>query len=102
MANQPQQPPVIDPDNIPEILCDGQFNISISSAGFATLTFTHIRPEPGPMFEKGQVISRAIVRARIVTPQANLAALRDLLISLSQAAAHTTDPTPATGGGTKH
>ena len=29
MANQPQQPPVIDPDNVPELICDGMFNVSV-------------------------------------------------------------------------
>jgi hypothetical protein len=27
MTDQPQQPEVIDPDNVPETLCEGSFNI---------------------------------------------------------------------------
>jgi hypothetical protein len=30
MADQPQQPEVIDPDNVPETLCEGMFNISFT------------------------------------------------------------------------
>jgi hypothetical protein len=37
MADQPEQPEVIDPDNVPEILCDGQFNVSVVG-DLATLT----------------------------------------------------------------
>ena len=30
MTDQPQQPEVIDPDNVPETLCEGSFNISFT------------------------------------------------------------------------
>jgi hypothetical protein len=40
MADQPQQLSAIDPDNVPEILCDGMFNVSVAG-NLATLTFTH-------------------------------------------------------------
>jgi hypothetical protein len=30
MADQPKQPTVIDPDNVPETLCDGQFNVTMT------------------------------------------------------------------------
>src|SRR5262245_29140611 len=43
MADQPQQPEVIDPDNVPETLCEGMFNVSFAGPN-AVITFTHIRP----------------------------------------------------------
>jgi hypothetical protein len=73
------QPRTIDPDNVPETLCLGMFNISFSVAGLATLTFTHIRPKPGPLIDGNQVEDESVVRARIVTTPDNLIALRDVL-----------------------
>ena len=35
-----QHPPVTDPDNIPEVFCDGQMNVAIRG-NLATITFTH-------------------------------------------------------------
>jgi len=37
-----QQPPLIDPGNITETICDGQVNISVRGP-LETLTFTHVR-----------------------------------------------------------
>jgi hypothetical protein len=79
-----QQPPVMDPDSIPETLCDGQFNVSING-GLATLTFTQARPDAIGMFKDGTYSVNAVVRARIVITVANLAALRDLLNQVLQA-----------------
>ena len=84
MADQPQHPEVVDPDCVPEIICDGQFNVSITG-NLATLTFTHVRPDPTIMFRDGRIEPKSIVRARIVTTLPNLAALRDLLNRVIQA-----------------
>jgi hypothetical protein len=37
-----QQPPLIDPGNITETICDGPVNISVRGP-LETLTFTHVR-----------------------------------------------------------
>jgi hypothetical protein len=52
MSDQPQQPDVIDPDNIPETICDGAFNLSFVGPN-AVITFTHMRPEAEPLFTRG-------------------------------------------------
>jgi hypothetical protein len=75
MADQPRQPEVVDPDCVPEIICDGQFNVSITG-NLAMLTFTHVRPDPTIMFRDGRIEPKSIVRARIVMTLPNLAALR--------------------------
>jgi hypothetical protein len=96
MMNEPQ-PTVTDPDNVPEIVCDGQFNVTVTNP-FATLTFTHKRPDATVMFRDVKIDHKAVVRARIVTSMNNLIALRDLLNRIIQ------DPAiqePATGG-TRH
>jgi hypothetical protein len=98
MADYPQQPEVIDPDHVPEILCDGQFNVSVVGS-LATLTFTHVRPDPTIMFRDARFDVKAIVRARIVTTVANLTALRDLLNRVIQAPE---TPAPPAGGPTRH
>jgi hypothetical protein len=97
MADQPQQPEVIDPDCVPEIVCDGQFNVFITG-NLATMTFTHVRPNPTMMFRESRIEPKYIVRARIVTTVENLAAFRDALNRVIQ------EPdTPAAGGGsTRH
>jgi hypothetical protein len=96
MADQPQQPEVIDPDCVPEIVCDGHVNVSITG-NLATMTFTHARPDPSMRFREARIEPKSIVRARIVTTVANLAALRDLLNRVVQ------DPdAPAAGGSTQH
>lgn len=98
----PTLPPVIDPDNVPETLCDGQFNLSFSGQS-ATLTFTHWRPDATQMFRSGNVDLSAIVRARIVFSLANLVALRDFLgANVKTTEIPTEPPAPATGGATKH
>ncbi len=68
----------IDPDNIPETLCDGRFNLSVSG-NLATLTFTHVRPAAGSLFKEGDRELKCVVRARIVVTIENLNALRNLL-----------------------
>jgi hypothetical protein len=96
MAQQPtQQPAVIDPDSVPETLCDGQFYIH-GSGPFVTLTFTHLRPDAGPMFADDQLALRQIVRARIVMTVGNVVALRDLLSRVLE----NPDRSPAAAGGT--
>jgi hypothetical protein len=98
MVDQPQQPEAIDPDSVPEILCDGQFNVSITG-GLATLTFTHARPDPTIMFRDARIEAKSVVRARIVVTVANLVALRDLLNRVIQAP---DTPAPPAGGPTRH
>jgi hypothetical protein len=97
MPDQPKQPTVTDPDNVPEMLCDGQLNVAVTGP-YATLTFTHTRPDVAVMFRDGLIDPKSIVRARIVTSMNNLVALRDLLNRIIQ------DPgTPAPpAGGTHH
>jgi hypothetical protein len=97
VTEQPKQPIVTDPDNVPEMLCDGQLNVVVTGP-YATLTFTHVRPDVAIMFRDGLIDPKSIVRARIVTSLNNLVALRDLLNRIIQ------DPsTPAPpAGGTKH
>jgi hypothetical protein len=79
---KPTEPPVIDPDNVPETLCIGKFNIAIGATGFATLTFTHVRPKANALLDRTQIEEETVVRARIVTSTQNLVALRDTLNSL--------------------
>jgi hypothetical protein len=98
MANQPQQLPAIDPDNVPETLCDGQFYISVVG-GNATLTFTHARPDATAMFKNGAIDAKSVVRARIVMTLGNLVALRDLLNRIIQSP---NTPAPPAGGSTRH
>jgi hypothetical protein len=98
MANQPQQIPVTDPENVPEVLCDGQLNVSIMG-NFATLTFTHVRPDATALFRDGTMEPRGIVRARIVITVVNLIALRDLLNRVIQSP---DTPAPPAGGPTRH
>jgi len=98
MANQPQQPIVTDPDNVPELLCDGQFNVSIAG-NVAIFTFTHVRADATTLFRDGTLKPMAVVRARIVISVENLAALRDLLNRVIQAP---DTPAPPAGGPTRH
>ena len=97
MAQQPQQQrQVIDPDNIPEILCDGRFNFHPHGV-LATLTFTCERAEPNDLFG-GTVNVRDVVRARITMTLNSMVALRDLLSRVIQ----TPSGAPAAGGSTHH
>jgi hypothetical protein len=91
----PQEPPATDPDNIPETLCIGKFNLSPGPGPLVTLTFTNVRNKVGPLIDHGTVNPESVVRARIVTTIENLVALRDLLVNAIQ------DPgaAPASGGG---
>jgi hypothetical protein len=98
MATQ-SQPSTIDPDNIPETLCDGRFYLTWSGTQLATLTFTQARPEAGPLFDQNAVRDRFVVRARIVMSLPNLIALRDLL---NGAVREGEAPTPAAGGPVRH
>jgi hypothetical protein len=97
MADQSQPPETIDPYNVPEVICVGRVNVSVLGQ-LATLTFTHERPDAKALLE-GRMDVKGIVRARIVTTVANLHALRDLLIAMTQSAETLA---PATGGTTRH
>lgn len=98
MAKQRQHPPVTDPDNVPEILCDGQMNVAIRGS-LAVITFTHVRANPTPLFKDGTVQPIAVVAARIVLTSSNLVALRDLLNRVITAPGQ---PAPPAGGPTVH
>ena len=78
MAEQQQLPPLRDPDNVPEILCDGPFNLSVMG-NLVTLTFTQVRPKIDELFKGATVANESIVRARIVLTSNTISALRDLL-----------------------
>jgi hypothetical protein len=93
-----QQPPAIDPDNVPEILCEGMFNVFVDSK-LATLTFTHRRPDAAAMMGNSIMDMRSVVRARIVMTLDNLKALRDTLDRVVQMP---DQPAPAAGGFSKH
>jgi hypothetical protein len=93
-----QHPPVTDPDNILEVFCDGQMNVAIRG-NLATITFTHVRPDPTPMFKDGTVRATAVVAARVVITVPNLIALRDLLNRVITAPQQ---PAPPAGGPTVH
>jgi hypothetical protein len=97
MADQLQQPPVTNPDNVPETLCNGPFYLSFQGGGdtsIAVLTLTNVRPDADPMFQRNTINDRAIVRARIAMSIPNLVALRDLLANNVK-----TDAVPIAGAG---
>lgn len=83
MVEQTQQRLIIDPDCVPETLCDGQFNIFVAGP-LATLTFTQMRPEAAGLLKDGTIDLKAVVRARVVLTTNNLVALRDLLSQVIQ------------------
>src|ERR1700730_1670793 len=97
MADEINQPIVTDPDNVPEMLCEGQFNVAVAGH-FASLTFTHVRPDATALFRDGTIDFKSIVRARIVTSMNNLIAMRDLLTRIIQ---DPSTPVPPAGG-TQH
>ena len=96
MVDEPQPPPIVDPDSIPEILCDGPLNVT-AFGNLVALTFTHIRPRPGVLFQDGRIETEAVVRARIVLTAQRLLGLRDLLNQIARDV-----PTPAPGGAPRH
>jgi hypothetical protein len=98
MPNDPRYPTVTDPENVPEVFCDGQSNVA-THGSFAIMTFTQLRPEPGALFKEGAVNLQTIVRARIVITMDNLIALRDLLNRIIQQADVCLSPA---GGITRH
>ena len=81
MSEQPKFDEIIDPDHVPEALCNGFINLHFSSNDFGVLTFTHARPKPQSMFVGGQTLPDLVVRARVVLTPDNLRALRDLLVN---------------------
>lgn len=88
--------PTIDPDNVSETLCLGKFNIQFGGP-YATLVFTHSRPQAAPMVDDGKLVMESVVRARIVTTVDNMVALRDLLNNLLKDV-----QTPASAAATGH
>jgi len=97
---QSTQTPAADPDNVPETLCCGRFNLSFLAGSLATLTFTHPRPKAGSLFDSNEIHEESVVRARIVMHLDNLVALRNFLNEAIKS-----DPasmtTPASGGSGK-
>ena len=85
MATRPQRRAVVDPDSVPEIICDGLFNVSVVGS-FATLTFTHTRAEPTALLRDGTIDPDYVVRARIVLPTNSFLALRTVLEQVIQKA----------------
>jgi hypothetical protein len=83
MPKKPTQLQIEYPDRVPELLCNGRFNV-YTTGDLATLTFTHIRPDATIMFQEGIVKPRCVVRARVVITLANLRELRDLLNKITQ------------------
>jgi hypothetical protein len=76
----PGQPlTIVDPDNIPETLVTGPFNIQITGP-LAVMTFTHLRNDPNDVFSrKNPPRAEAIVRARLVIPLEGLLEIRKLI-----------------------
>ena len=77
--SQLQEAPASDPDNVPETLCIGRFNLVVNNNGLATLIFTHARPKADALMDKNEMHEEHVVRARIVMTTSNLSALRDLI-----------------------
>ena len=88
MAQPDRIPPTVDPDNVPETLCIGRFSVAPGPGPLATLTFTNVRNQLGPLIDKNTIVQECVVRARIVTTIENLVALRDLLNN----SIHATEP----------
>lgn len=76
-ARPAKSPPVIDPDAVPETLCDGRFHIH-PHGNLATITFTHARRNAADLFD-GRGNLEEVVRARITMTLNNFVALRNLL-----------------------
>jgi hypothetical protein len=67
---------VIDPDLVPETWVTGRINVNVTGP-VATITFTHVRPDPADTFaNKKPPAAVSVVRARIVMPVEGLAGLR--------------------------
>jgi len=78
-------PRTIDPDSVPEMLCDGRFYLTWSGR-LGTLTFTCERPKTDVLFGQGKMEMENVVRARIVMSIENWVALRDALAANIKAA----------------
>jgi hypothetical protein len=94
-----EDPLTVDPDNVPETLCIGKFNLASGPGPLMTLTLTNIRPKVGPLIDSNKIEHQSIVRARIVTTLDNLIALRDLLNSSIQ---QTPGPSASSGAYKPH
>ena len=102
MADQPQQAPITDPDDVPEVVCEGQFHVLMAGT-MAQFTFTHARHDPDLLFSGDLSKPSSVVRARIVMSRANAIALRDLLIQLTRDEdAARTASTSGSAGPTRH
>jgi hypothetical protein len=71
--------PTLDPDNVPELLCEGPANIHWLGQ-LVTMTFTHVRPDATRLFgAQSAVIPEQVVRARVTMSLPNIIGLRELL-----------------------
>ena len=89
-ADEPEaraRPSASDPDNVPETLCDGGFNIWVHN-DHATITFTHRRPKADLLLGEWRIVEEFVVRARIVMSLRGLAQFRTTIDQTLQAVAH--------------
>lgn len=77
----PKDPPVVDPDRVPETLCLGKFNVLVHG-DLAMITFTHARPKVERLMNDNLSLVEHVVRARIVTTRDSLQSLRRVLNDL--------------------
>ena len=54
MGKPSNDPPTVDPDNVPETICIGKFDV-LANGPLATLTFTHVRPKTQSLVDKGVI-----------------------------------------------
>ena len=79
-------PPIVDPDRPPEILCLGRVNVTLVGS-LATLTFTHPRPKANELMNQQIIEYESIIRTRIVTSIENLVAIKEVVDDLVAKAA---------------
>lgn len=84
-AQQVTNPPVSDPNMVPETLVNGPINMSVIGS-IATLTFTSVRPDVKEVFGGDMKNLSAIVVSRLSMPMENLVQLREMLSHVVQTA----------------
>src|SRR5260221_9648551 len=95
-AQQVVNPPVSDPNTVPETFVNGPINMSIIGST-ATLTFTSIRPDVKQAFRGNTKDLSAIVVSRLSMSLDNLMQLREMLSQGIQMAPSMT-PMPMNNG----
>lgn len=79
MADNTPKLTVTDPDNVPETLCLGRFNLQFAGR-IGILTLTHVRKRAADTFtELTTESAEEVVRARIAMPIEGFLQLRDML-----------------------